>query len=63
MTESPRPVIIKQNPFPIGSPLLKNTKHRSEFLGEKKNHFLRGAIIGGVVFVVGLFAYAYLKSK
>lgn len=61
--ESQKPIVIKQNPFPIGSPLLKNTKHHSELLKKKENHFIRGVIIGGIVFVAGLFAYGYFLNS
>lgn len=58
-----KPIVIKQNPFPLGSPLFKNTKRRSELLKKKGNHFIRGVIMGGMVFIAGLFAYGYFLNN
>jgi hypothetical protein len=55
-------ITIKQDPFPVGSPLIKNTKQHSLF-GGKVNHFKTGIILGGIIFIAGLFAYVYLKNN
>lgn len=53
-----KPIVIKQNPFPVGSPLLKNSK--SEIVNNKKLLRFAGIIVGLIVFIEGLFVYAKL---
>jgi hypothetical protein len=57
-----KPIIIKQDPFPVGSPLIKNTKNHSSF-GGRVDHFKTGIIVGGIIFMAGLFAYVYFKNN
>ncbi|MEK7575088.1 MAG: hypothetical protein AAB511_02570 [Patescibacteria group bacterium] len=57
--EISRPIKIKQNPFPVGSPFATGLKQQ-----EAKRHkrlMIVGGVAGFLVFVVGLFAYAYLS--
>ncbi|KKU65434.1 MAG: hypothetical protein UX89_C0029G0006 [Parcubacteria group bacterium GW2011_GWA2_47_16] len=55
-----KPISIKQNPFPVGSSLLNAVK--PETGNKKKRLFLAGAVLGVVVFVAALFAYAVLTG-
>jgi len=64
-----KPINIKQNPFPIGTPgspvtfgRKKNVEKDVVITKASVHHSLAGAIIGLVVFVVGLLAYAYLHG-
>lgn len=51
-----KPITIKQNPFPLGSPLLNNVKPET---GDKKRRLrFAGAVLGLAVFVGTLIAYA-----
>ena len=61
--EVPKPVSIKQNPFPIGSPLLKNARHHEELHAKTKHPFLRGAVAGVIVLIAGLVLYARLGAS
>ena len=54
-----KPITIKQNPFPVGSPLLKNLK--SEAHKKKGPSFWAGSVLGAVVFVAALIIYAVFK--
>ncbi|MDO8482843.1 MAG: hypothetical protein Q7S86_03430 [bacterium] len=56
----PKPIIIKQHPFPIGSPFVKHEKHKQN--KKHKQQAIAGAIFGGVLFVVGVIVYARLTG-
>ena len=58
----PKPVTIKQNPFPIGSPLLNSAKYHEVTQKKPNNHFLAGSILGFVVVVAGVILYTKLSS-
>ena len=54
-----KPADIKQNPFPVGSPLITSAKQHSEVQKVKsKSHVLAGAILGLVVLIISLVIYA-----
>lgn len=58
-TKTSKPADIRQNPFPVGSPLITSAKkHSAVQKGKAKTHFLAGAIAGLVVFIIGLVIYA-----
>src|SRR3989338_6639322 len=50
-----KPIIIKQNPFPVGSSLLNSVK--SETDGKKRRLRFAGAILGCVVILLVLIGY------
>jgi len=51
-----KPITVKQNPFPVGSPFEKILKERQE---KRHNRLtVAGAIIGAAVFILGLVFYA-----
>lgn len=56
-----KPITIKQNPFPIGSPLLNNVKPET---GDKKRRLrFAGAIFGFVIFVGVVISYATFSTS
>lgn len=54
-----KPITVKQNPFPVGSPLLKSVNLDG---GKKRRSFFAGAMAGLLVFVAALIAYAVLAG-
>lgn len=56
-----KPITVKQNPFPLGSPLLNNVKPE---IGDKKRRLrFAGAIFGLLVFVAALVVYGILTAS
>jgi hypothetical protein len=49
---SPKPINIKQNPFPIGSPLINGPSKREGFHKIKINPVIGGLIVGCIVFII-----------
>ncbi len=59
---APKTASIKQNPFPIGSPLLKAARRRAECDAAKRRPVIFGFIVGLVVFWVGVLIYMNLSG-
>ena len=55
-----KPIIVKQNPFPLGSPLLKTAEPDAK--NKKRHSFFRGAIAGLIVFVGAFIVYAVFTA-
>ena len=55
-----KPITIKQNPFPVGSSLLKSLK--PEAANKKRRLFFAGAALGILVFITVLVAYVWFVS-
>lgn len=56
-SEPPKPVNIRQTPFPIGSPLLKSARHRAEVDIAKRRPIIFGFVVGFIIFCVGVILY------
>lgn len=55
-----RPITVKQNPFPLGSPLLNNVKPET---GDRKRRLrFAGAVAGGIVIVLALIGYVIFSG-
>ncbi|GEM_PF-6463948 len=50
-----RSITIKQNPFPVGSPLLNSVSPEA---GKKRRSFFAGALLGLLLFIAALVFYA-----
>ncbi len=58
----PKQITIKQNPFPIGSPLMRSAKRHEEIQKKPENHFVAGIVLGFVVVIAGVILYVKLSS-
>lgn len=56
-----KPITIKQNPFPLGSPLLNNVT--PETSDKKERLFFAGVVFGVVVFVGAIISYAIFVAN
>ncbi len=55
---APKPIEIKQNPFPVGSSHFRDVRRHEASRKNPNRHYVLGALFGLAVFIAGLILYA-----